>query len=162
MPADDYTTAVSGGLKLKGANPSSKVSKSHKRKRPRQPPQPESSADANAEKSKDGAIVNDGKDAAGEPDGATIDKGEQAFEDGKVTPPPAQGGKTEAELRHEERRRKRVRVLFLFHFLLLPCYLHGETLANDGLSARRASEARRHKDAQRACGRTEPLPQQFE
>lgn len=99
MPADDYTAAVSGGLKLKGVSSSGKVSKSQKKKRPK-PSHPESSADANAEKSKDGAI-DEGEDSK------DTEKGKQVFEDGEATPP-SQAGKTEAELRHEERRRKRV------------------------------------------------------
>lgn len=106
MPADDYTAAVSGGLKLKNVNPSSKVSKPHRKKRPK-PPQPESSADGNAEKPKDAAIGNgeDGKAAHGD---ATVDGSGQAPEDGEAASSPPRVGKTEAELRHEERRRKRV------------------------------------------------------
>lgn len=112
MPADDYTAAVSGGLKLKNVNPSSKVSKSHKKKRPK-PSQPDSSADGNAEGRKD-AATNDGEDVKAEHDEATVE-----VESGRVldddddndgeaaSPPPPRAGKTEAELRHEERRRKR-------------------------------------------------------
>lgn len=112
MPANDYTAAVSGGLKLKSANPSSKVSKSHKKKRPK-PSQP--ADDANADKSKN-RTPDDGEDVKDERDDATVDKSEQALEDdgGSMSPPRA--GKTEAELRHEEHRRKRV---CCFHILLL-------------------------------------------
>ncbi len=107
MPADDYTAAVSGGLKLKGVNSSSKVSKAHRKKRPNSS-QPESAANANAEKSKDG-VVDDGEDVKGEQDEATRDDGEASSQ--------LRAGKTEAELKHEERRRKRV---CYFHILLLP------------------------------------------
>ncbi|CAF9926420.1 hypothetical protein IMSHALPRED_006957 [Imshaugia aleurites] len=100
MPADDYAAAVSGGLKLKSVSSSSKVSKSHKKKRPK-PSQPESSADVDAEKSRDGENVKN------EQDDATIDTSKQKFEHGETISPP-QAGKTEAELRHEERRRKRL------------------------------------------------------
>ena len=109
MPADDYTAAVSGGLKLKGVNSLGKVSKNHRKKRPK-PSQPESSANANAEKSKDGAL-DEGEDVKDTQEDGTIEKGKKAFEDGEATSP-SQAGKTEAELRHEERRRKRV------------CYFH--------------------------------------
>lgn len=109
MPANDYTAAVSGGLKLKSANPSSKVSKSHKKKRPK-PSQP---ADANADKSKNGT-ADDGEDIKDERDDDTVDKCEQALEEGAAMSPP-RAGKTEAELRHEEHRRKRV---CCFHILL--------------------------------------------
>ena len=107
MPADDYTAAVSGGLKLKSLNSSSKVSKSHKKRRPK-PAQPGSSADASAEKSNDGAI-DDGEDVKEERDDATMDQSEPAPKDGEAISLP-RAGKTDAELRHEERRRKRVRL----------------------------------------------------
>ena len=103
MPADDYTAAVSGGLKLKSANPSSKISKSHKKKRPK-PSQP---ADASADKSKNGT-ADDGEDIKDERDDAVIDKSEQAVDEGAAIMSPPRAGKTEAELRHEEHRRKRV------------------------------------------------------
>lgn len=137
MPADDYTAAVSGGLKLKGVNTSGKVSKSHKKKRPK-PSQPESSADASAEKSK-GEAVDGGEDVKDIPEDATIDKGKQVFEDGEATPP-QQAGKTEAELRHEERRRKRVCYI---HLLLSSRYLlHGwGNWLNEHPLARRAPKA---------------------
>ena len=114
MPADDYTAAVSGGLKLKSVSSSSKVSKSHKKKRPK-PAQPETS-DANAEESKDEA-KDDSGDTKNDQNDAMMDKNQQVLEDAEALTPP-RAGKTEAELRHEERRRKRVRhfhMLFLFH-----------------------------------------------
>ena len=110
MPADDYTAAISGGLKLKGVNSSGKVSKHHKKQRPKHS-QPETSANASADKSKDGAI-DDGEQVEDGQEDATIGKGKQLFEDGEATsPPPA--GKTEAELRHEEHRRKRARYFLI-------------------------------------------------
>ena len=105
MPADDYTAAVSGGLKLKNVSSSSKVSKSHKKKRPKSS-QPESSANANAEKPTD-ERTGDDEDVKADRDDDAIDKSIQVLEDGAATSPP-RAGKTEAELRHEERRRKRV------------------------------------------------------
>ena len=118
MPADDYTAAVSGGLKLKNVSSSSKVSKSHKKKRPKSS-QPESSTSANAEISKDGA-KDDGGDVTIDQDDGTIEKSGQPLDDGEATSPP-RAGKTEAELRHEERRRRRV---CCHHTLPLPSYLH--------------------------------------
>lgn len=105
MPADDYTAAISGGLKLKGVNSSGKVSKHHKKQRPKHS-QPEFSVDASAEKSKDRAI-DDGEHIKDEQEDATIGKSKQSFEDGEATTSPPPAGKTEAELRHEEHRRKR-------------------------------------------------------
>ena len=117
MPADDYTAAVSGGLKLKNVSSSSKVSKSHKKKRPKSS-QPESSANANAEKSEAGAD-DDGGDIKVDQDDRTIDKSEQIPEDSAAISS-RRAGKTEAELRHEEHRRKRV---CCFHTLPPPSYL---------------------------------------
>ena len=105
MPADDYTAAVSGGLKLKNVGSSSKVSKSHKKKRPKSS-QPEAALNTNADNSKDEAN-DDGGHVKNDQDDSTIDKSTQFFEDEQATFSP-RAGKTEAELRHEERRRKRV------------------------------------------------------
>ena len=160
MPADDYTAAVSGGLKLKNVSSSSKVSKSHRKKRPKSS-QPESSANANesanAEKSVD-VEKDDGGDVRDDQDDDTIDKSKQVLGDGAATSP-LRAGKTEAELRHEERRRKRVCRSYTLPF---PSYLHVRFLAKIAALAGRAPQARRHEDAQGACGRTEPLPQQSE
>ena len=107
MPADDYTAAVSGGLKLKNVSSSSKVSKSHKKKRPKSS-QPEASPNANANADKSIEIgKDDSEDVKADQDKDSIDKSKQVLEDGAATSPP-RAGKTEAELRHEERRRKRV------------------------------------------------------
>ena len=104
MPADDYTAAVSGGLKLKGVSSSSKVSKSRKKKRPKAP-ESESTTNVRSEELKD-EPTKDGEDATTEQDESTMDGGERPLENVEATTP--QVGKTEAELRHEERRRKRV------------------------------------------------------
>ena len=105
MPGDEYSAAVSGGLKLKGANPSSKVSK-HKKKKPK-PAQP--AASETAEETTNSASAEGVK-----PDGEDSEAITRKSRDGSTdrieepTSPPARAGKTEAELRHEERRRKRV------------------------------------------------------
>lgn len=136
MPADDYTAAVSGGLKLKNVSSSPKVSKSHKKKRPKSS-QPESSISANAEISKDGA-KNDGGDATIDRDDGMIEKSGQLLENGEATSPP-RAGKTEAELRHEERRRKRV---CYFHTLAYPA-IYTRVLAKQcGFSSTSGSSAK--------------------
>ena len=122
MPADDYTAAVSGGLKLKNVSSSYKVSKSHKKKRPKSS-QPESSANANANANAEESIdiaKDDSGDVGDGQDDDAIDKSKQVLGDGSATSPP-RAGKTEAELRHEERRRKRV---CCFRTLPFPSYLH--------------------------------------
>ena len=114
MPSDDYSAAVSGGLKLKGVNPSSKVSK-HKKKKPKaaQPAASETAEEATNSASAEGV----------KPDGEDSEAITRKSRDGSMdrieepTSPPARAGKTEAELRHEERRRKRVGVPY-YHVAL--------------------------------------------
>lgn len=113
MPGDDYSAVVSGGLKLKGVNSSSKVSKHKKKKlKPAQPMESEKNPDK-SEDATDGASTEELR-PKGEEAGDITKKdhgGEGSRErerEEEATPPPQRAGKTEAELRHEERRRKRV------------------------------------------------------
>lgn len=102
MPGDEYASTGGGSLKLKGVNPSSKITKKRK-KRPKSPESPARATQstkqtdddqvAEASKSENNAVAQRGADAQ----------------------PPVEDvvsahniGKTEAELRHEERRRRRV------------------------------------------------------
>ena len=111
MPADEYATATGGSLKLKGVNPSSKVSKSHKKKK--KPKAEKPSSPSNLEEST-GNGVDDPIKTIGEPE--TVDehvlaraKSEKQIEEDLEAEISARGrGKTEAELRHEEHRRRRV------------------------------------------------------
>jgi len=101
MPGNDYTAAVGGGLKLKGVNSSSKVSK-HKKKKPK----PESNP-AVEEKPKEKASTTSREiDPDASESVVRKEDGDMPRED-EATPPP-RAGKTEAEVRHEERRRKHV------------------------------------------------------
>lgn len=108
MPKDDYTSAAGGGLRLKGVS-GSKITK-HKKKRPRQPETEKraSSAkpDAEASESQDPIQTDEGKDKVltktSPASEDKIDNHERSKDRSEVR------GKTEAELRHEERRRKRV------------------------------------------------------
>ncbi|KAL8790033.1 MAG: hypothetical protein Q9195_006535 [Heterodermia aff. obscurata] len=111
MPADEYATATAGSLKLKGVNPSSKVSKSHKKKKKPKAEKPSSSS--NLEESTENGL-DDPIKTIGEP--ATLDgdilarsKSEkQIEEDLEAEITERSRGKTEAELRHEEHRRRRL------------------------------------------------------
>ena len=134
MPSDDYSAAVSGGLKLKGVNPSSKVSK-HKKKKPK-PAQ--SAASETAEEAKNSASAEGLK-----PDGEDSEAITRRSQDGSMerdeesTSPPARVGKTEAELRHEERRRKRVgfphdHFAPEIHFIVLTVLQLDERLKREG------------------------------
>ena len=114
MPADAYTSFVSGGLKLKGVPPrSSRISKPHhpKHRKPATAPDPTSArtGDADADgKSPPAALAQaEGvKPADSAPETGKEARGEDA---GTGTgPSSSRPGKTEAELRHEERRWKKV------------------------------------------------------
>lgn len=126
MPADEYKTASSGSLKLKGVNPSSKVSK-HKKKRQKALENASSDTHANdtdkLKSTDDGAPAtskngraqreSDEKTLVEEQSVDGVDEDEDATSSQKM-------GKTEAELRHEERRRRRVGYIFLKSPLLNP------------------------------------------
>lgn len=116
MPGDEYASATGGSLKFKGVNPSSKVSKSHKRKKKPNPAKQELSS--KAEKAIEGAEDNVGKTVeeheAADGSSLTRTKSEKEVEEDLEAEIAARnGGKTEAELRHEEHRRKRVGI-FLY------------------------------------------------
>ena len=109
MPTDEYASAAGGSLKLKGVNSSSKITKK-KKKRPKSP---DNTAYSNPEAPTQTSRQEDG-DPAEEASRAENDKrveresdGQPAMENEVVAP---NRGKTEAELRHEERRRRRVRL----------------------------------------------------
>lgn len=106
MPTEDYIPATSGTLKLKGVQ-NSKISK--KKKRPK-PPQPSSSnQDPTTLPPTAGELT---ADKNGSDVGSELEKlDEKGHDDGVVEKEEISlhgRGKTEAQIRHEERRRKRV------------------------------------------------------
>ncbi|KAL8709584.1 MAG: hypothetical protein Q9220_005676 [cf. Caloplaca sp. 1 TL-2023] len=109
MPTDDYTFAAGGGLRLKGVSSSAKISK-HKKKRPPKQPEteqrklPSTNPDTETTKSLEQAQWSD------EPERSRDEKLDPEDTTNTQTPatPPQPRGKTEAELRHEERRRRRL------------------------------------------------------
>ncbi|KAL8910469.1 MAG: hypothetical protein Q9171_004220 [Xanthocarpia ochracea] len=106
MPTNDYTSAAGGGLRLKGVNPSSKISK-HKKKRPK----PAETENAQSPSSNQGPEAKSQGQEDGSPDGIRKEmlnsEEDRDHRDGTEGPTPSRG-KTEAELRHEERRRRRL------------------------------------------------------
>ena len=106
MPGDEYASAGGGSLKLKGVSGSSKISK--KKKRPKAPEQSTSSTpDTAARGSKrDDEQPTEENLKAGQDVIALREEREDAYEGEEIGS--ISRGKTEAELRHEERRRKRV------------------------------------------------------
>ena len=111
MPGDEYSTAISGGLKLKGVNSSSKISK-HKKKKPK----PEANPTEDSERSKDESskIADEAEDPTKESPSRLNPEEDIPSKKEDATPPPEQSRKTEAELRHEERRRKRVNTPYFY------------------------------------------------
>ena len=109
MPSSDYTNAVGGGLKLKGAKDAGV--KKHKKKKPR--PEATSSskaADSTEKEQEDGTTTLIQKALAdeeidGEDAQAALKLAKAESNDGAG----AGAGKTEAQKRHEEIRRKRAR-----------------------------------------------------
>ncbi|KAI4164378.1 MAG: hypothetical protein LQ342_002025 [Letrouitia transgressa] len=109
MPADDYAPAATGALKLKGAHLSSKISKHQKKKRPKPPPPDSdklslsSTTDPTSTKSSHDKITEDFNSPAAEEE----HQHSRTNSEDRQTPT-TQRVKTEAELRYEERRRKRL------------------------------------------------------
>jgi len=100
MPSSDYTNAVGGGLKLKGAKDAG--IKKHKKKKPKPVVSEDKTAAATEEPEVDGesgALQKALADEEKEGDELAVLERKAAKDDGK----------TDAQRRHEEMRRKRVR-----------------------------------------------------
>ena len=113
MPSSDYKNAIGGGLKLKGVKDAG-VDKKKKKKKPK-PDADDSKALAKSEEKED--AINNGEDA--DEDKNAVQKA--LADEEKVNDVSAskwrddemkEYGKTEAQRRHEERRRKRVSTKF--------------------------------------------------
>jgi protein FAM32A len=115
MPADEYTSVVRGGLKLKGSAPSgvSKKKKKDKKKPKAADGESESKKDAlrKALEDEDSAIVK--AKAKGEGGGEGEEGGDRELEER------GNDGKTASERAYEEMRRKRVSCSLLSFFLSL-------------------------------------------
>ncbi|KAL2048532.1 hypothetical protein N7G274_000444 [Stereocaulon virgatum] len=122
MPGDEYSAAVSGGLKLKGVGSGSRVSKGRKKKvKPVQHVEGGKDRLERVDGGEDGGLNQDLKPEDEEADAVrgrnlggdgsrerSGQEGERDGEDATLLPPLQRAGKTEAELRHEERRRRRL------------------------------------------------------
>lgn len=129
MPQDDYSATSSGALKLKGVH--SKISKPHKKKRSK-PPQPAESSDTTlrAETGRERNLEDEnlGDSSRKNHDSREVCENENDWEEKEKEMMNEEGlgenvmfravGKTEAERRHEEKRRRRVRVVFSILHLL--------------------------------------------
>ncbi|KAI4174918.1 MAG: hypothetical protein LQ343_001945 [Gyalolechia ehrenbergii] len=105
MPTDDYTAATGGGLRLKGVS-GSKITK-HKKKRPKNPEAEKRSPSAHADAEPSKAQEHDQKrEKAFTHNSLAVEDGIEDREASEDRSQPR--GKTEAELRHEERRRRRL------------------------------------------------------
>lgn len=103
MPGDDYASTGGGSLKLKGVNASSKIAKKKKKKRPKSPESSERAIQSTKQTDEDqaGGASKTGNNAVAQRDADA----QSPIEDDVSA---HNRGKTEAELRHEERRRRRV------------------------------------------------------
>ena len=130
MPNDDYATPSRGSLKLKGVERSSKISKPHnKRRKDKQRKRTDEEKEAiHLEATGDEALQNRNINEAPEIPGkkhdrspevttaASADNEAQLEEEEEDNDEEIRRYKTEAEIRHEERRKKRVNdSLFFFH-----------------------------------------------
>lgn len=107
MPTSDYISAGGGGLRLKGVDPSSKITK-HKKKRPKPSSDPTTSVPKSKElQEPEHANPDPDMDKTPNENSSQLEDQDQDQDrrDGEEDP---RGGKTEAEIRHEERRRRRV------------------------------------------------------
>ncbi|MCJ1251091.1 hypothetical protein MMC30_008322 [Trapelia coarctata] len=97
MGTEDYTASIGGSLKLKGVK-DSKVTKHKGKKKHKKPKEEQNDGAPEGAKTKEQAL-----------DRALASEEEKEKEDDAETQEDIRGvGKTEAEKRHEERRRKRV------------------------------------------------------
>ncbi|KAI4108514.1 MAG: hypothetical protein L6R37_000950 [Teloschistes peruensis] len=103
MPKDDYSSAAGGGLRLKGVNPSSKISK-HK-KRPKAPAEAEKSTARSEPEASEKPKARSPKD---DENGSILDRAEAEESEDETGEGATARGKTQAELQHEERRRRRL------------------------------------------------------
>jgi protein FAM32A len=167
MPSDDYTSAVGGGLRLKGVK-DAKIDK-HKKKK-RKAPEGDAAAAATKESASAGAASEgDGAAEREAPGGAPEDEGEGGKQETGGGEGPAEAArKTEAERRYEERRRKRVgsrlsMPLFSFSRVkhaLPACGRVADFAGRDAVG--RAAQARGRQDAQGARRGAESVPEQSE
>lgn len=107
MPVSDYTSAVGGGLKLKGVKDGG-VKKAKKHKKTKDKPTDDQLSGPNDEKTEDSAVQ------AASSDEKSIEVDESSEFKGVAA---NKYGKTEAQLRHEERRRQMVSTLQPVHLL---------------------------------------------
>jgi protein FAM32A len=110
MPSDDYASVSRGGLKLKGVA-GSKVEKKKKKKKPKDDVSAREGPAQEAEKDTDRALSKVLADEDGKiknVDGVDQGDGEEVPGEAREGERELGSGKTEAERRHEERRRKMV------------------------------------------------------
>lgn len=131
MPSSDYTSAVGGGLKLKGS--SSGIDKKKKKKKSSSKPLETTNTETKADEL-------EGEGAGGESASQTaLQKAlaDEEAKDAQIAKPLADTGfgKTEAQRRHEERRKKRVS--FVIHVVVVLEILTDATLSSSTSDSRK-------------------------
>ncbi|MDI1488374.1 MAG: hypothetical protein OHK93_007649 [Ramalina farinacea] len=109
MPSGDYAAVSTGALKLKGVASSSKIVKHKKKKKVKPPPSPDAAKEDEppSEQSTELQLSKTTTDDHPEDNDAPRNNDSDPHQKDH-RPEPQRAGKTEAELRHEERRRKRL------------------------------------------------------
>lgn len=105
MPSEDYAAVSTGALKLKGVASSSKVGK-HKKKKAKRPQSPDGAKEQPPSEQSTELQLSKTTDSPPEDKDAARTNSDPQPKDHDTEP--QRVGKTEAELRHEERRRKRL------------------------------------------------------
>ncbi|KAI4096416.1 MAG: hypothetical protein LQ344_000924 [Seirophora lacunosa] len=106
MPIDDYTSAAGGGLRLKGVA-GSKITK-HKKKRPKHPEPEKRSSSADLDAGPHEHVQNDEEQAVSLTKNSNDTTEDEIVKREEFDDRSQARGKTEAELRHEERRPRRL------------------------------------------------------
>lgn len=106
MPSNDYSSTISGGLKLKGGAKDAGVKKKKKSSSKTKPSKAEKEASGTPDPSR--AEQEEERDGTGR-ESKSVEPAEISRDSRSITAGGAGSGKTEAQLRHEEIKRKRVR-----------------------------------------------------
>ena len=108
MPSEDYAAASTGALKLKGVASSSKIGKHKKKKKVKRPESPDGAKEEEPPSEQYTDLQLSKKTIDSLPDDSDATRTPSDFQPKDHDTEPQRASKTEAELRHEERRRKRL------------------------------------------------------
>lgn len=111
MPGDEYASATGGSLKLKGVNSSSKITKK-KKKRPKSPKESPERTEQRSKSEDRSKPAEEDREVESDALAQQDSNAQNEVEDDTAL---RNRGKTEAEIRHEERRRRRVGLVCFYY-----------------------------------------------